>query len=790
MTREELGGYSVTEAPTKETLVNHHSKGTITTDSTEPATTPETADTESQLLGRRVLFSQDTPPWRGPGVRVTALAVPTTFLAAGEVTPTDDPDAGGLVGEILGGLGSVVGDLFQAQPLLMTGVTVGITGASYMYAKTNLDFSKETDGFAERKKLKEQMSRSVLVAKKKRRVLRPSLADVPARKIPTKEVGFYIGQCRKTKMHLYASIEESSLMLAPMGAGKTAKLGNWLLDAVGAVLATSTKYDIVELTEALRARVGNILLWNPERLADRPSNIAWDPVIGCSDPVQGIERCKRRAKSLLEGSDFTKGMENRNFWTSSSYRVLKAFLWAADVEGLSLIDVARWSKQPHRYEAIEVFKKHSDIAPRGWQEDLEQQQKVDGKTTTLENVFGTLSQTFMFLDSPDIQDVILSAHRPGAQFDVERYLHSRDTLYMLGSDSDVGGMGPLFTCLTSEVYAGARQMASRSRGGRLDPPMTFVLDEAALICSVPLQRWTADSRGIGITIHAVFQSPAQIYERYGKYAYQTIWDNCVKLILGGLSNEEHLDALSKLTGKKRVKQVSESHSNSGGPNGTTNRSSSYTWVEKPTLEPSDIMYLEQGEILMFRKYLGGPVVATYTPVWDRKDVKGAVRDSKKAAKAELKARKRKAAAPVYAPAMGDDAPAPDVWGPQPQPEAEPWAPPAPAAETSPWTSDPAANGWSTNGFPGPRDHLRVVPGEVVEPPAPQPVVAPQMPAFEPTAHLVPEQPAPPVEQPAEPEAVPEVVQLRDTGTAGPSTPPAAPSRPTRRKPDPDDMGAF
>ncbi|MCX4462427.1 TraM recognition domain-containing protein [Streptomyces sp. NBC_01728] len=761
--------------------MNDNSKASIHPDST--STDPSSDDSQTAVEHQQQVppgpLFREAPLWRGSDVRVTALAVPTTFIAAGEVTPAgSSSDSGDVVGTILGNIGG----FFAAQPLLASAMAVCLAGAGYMYVKTNMDFAREIDGFAGKRRLKKQLTRRQLV--KKRKILRPSLKDVPARKVPTNAVGFYIGKDRKTGLHLYASIEESSLMLAPMGAGKTAKLGNWLLDAPGAVLATSSKYDIVELTEAIRTRVGNILIWNPERLADRPSNISWDPVIGCSDPQLGIERSKRRAKSLLEGSDFTKGMENRNFWTSSSYRVLKAFLWAADAEGLSLIDVARWSKQPHRYEAIEIFKKHSDTAPRGWQDDLEQQQKVDGKATTLENVFGTLSQTFMFLDSPDIQQVILSAHRPHAQFDVEAYLRSRDTLYMLGNDSDVGGMGPLFTCLTSEVYAGARTMASRMRGGRLDPPMTFVLDEAALICSVPLQRWTADSRGIGITIHAVFQSPAQIYERYGKYAYQTIWDNCVKLILGGLSNDEHIESLSRLTGKRRVKQETESQSNSGGLNATSNRSSSYTWVEKPTMESSDIMYLDPGEILMFRKYLGGPVVATYTPVWDRKDVKNVVRDNKKAAKSELRARKRKLATVPAAPEASPwaDTPAPDVWGPQPE---EPWAPPAPAAEASPWTSDPAASGWSSGGgFPGPREHLRVVPGVVVEPTASQPL--PEKPSFDPTAHLVPEQPAA-VEEPVAKKAEPE--QLRDTGTAGPGKP-TGPARPTRRRRNADDMGDF
>jgi hypothetical protein len=196
------------------------------------------------------------------------------------------------------------------------------------------------------------------------------------------------------------------------------------------------------------------------------------------------------------------------------------------------------------------------------------------------------------------------------------------------------------------------------------------------------------------------------------------------------------------------------------------------------------MYLDPGEILMFRKYLGGPVVATYTPVWDRKDVKNVVRDNKKAAKSELKARKRKLATVPAAPEASPwaDAPAPDVWGPQPE---EPWAPPAPAAEASPWTSDPAASGWSSGGgFPGPREHLRVVPGVVVEPTASQPL--PEKPSFDPTAHLVPEQPAA-VEEPVEKKAEPE--QLRDTGTAGPSKP-TGPARPTRRRRNADDMGDF
>ncbi|MEU5547179.1 TraM recognition domain-containing protein [Streptomyces sioyaensis] len=762
--------------------MNDNSKGTLTnatttvdqmeTDGAAPAWEP----IEGDAL-KSVLFS--TEQLGRPGVRLTALAAPVTFLAAESTTE----GSGEILGKVLGGIADVGGTLFVQQPLLTSAMGLALAGAVYMKLRGDFDFSRDDDGFAGKRKLRKAMGSGQLV--KRRKVLRPSLADVPSRKVPVNSVGVYVGRDRKTGLHLYMAIEDSSLMLAPMGAGKTAKLANWIIDAEGAVLATSTKFDIVEWTERMRARVGRILLWNPQGIAGRDSNIAWDPVIGCADPEEGVERSMRRARYLLEGSDATKGVENRTFWLTASYSVLKAFLWAADADGRSLLDVARWSKSVRNFEAIEIFEKYAQpdpanpnrpVAPRGWKEDLEQAQKVEGKPTTSENVFGTLSKTFMFLDSPRVQKLVEAAHHEGTpQFDIAAYLNSRDTLYLLGREDGMGSIGPLFTCLTGEIYETARALAPMNRGGRLDPPWSMVLDEAALICSVPLPLWTADSRGLGINVHAVFQSPAQIYERWGKYGYQTIWDNCTKLILGGLSNDEHLDSLSKLCGKHMEKRESRSSSPTG-QNGAMRESVSHTKVEVDTMTASDIMNLEPGEILVLRKHLGGPVVAKFTAVWDRKDIKSAEKSDKKAAKAELKARKRKlaAAAPAapHAPAAAAGpanpwgTPTEDPWAPQPQ---GPWA--QPTVDTNPWTAAPAASGWSTEGVPGPRTVL----GEIVPPAAPPAV--PEMPAYAPTGHLeqVPPQPAPA----ARPTDAPQPIPLRKTGTDNAAI-----------DDDDDDMGAF
>lgn len=760
MVRDERGSYCTTRAP-KETFVNDNSKASILTDSTtQSAAKQEEGWKPIASDGLTSALFTPRPASYRPGVRLTALTVPASLLAA--ETTTQDVSTEGLLGGIFGGVLEAGGALFEQQPLLVTAMAVGLVGAGYMKFKQEFGASTREDGFAPKHQLRKTLGAQQLV--KKRGILRPSLADVPARKIDTNAVGTYLGRDRKTGLHLYMAIEDSSVMVAPPGSGKTAKLANWIIDAPGAVLATSVKPDIVDYTEKLRARVGRILVWNPQHIGDRASNVAWDPVIGCSDPEHGVERAMRRANYLLDGSDATRGVENRSFWETASYSVLKAFLWAADAEGLTLMDVARWSKSFRNQEAIDILEKyeHPDpynparpVAPRGWKDDLVQVQKVEGKPTTGENVFGTLSKTFMFLDTPMVQQVIEDAHKGAGFFDIRSYLQSQDTLYLLGRDTGRGGIGPLFSCLTGEIYEEARKLAALQPGGRLDAPWSLILDEAALICSVPLEKWTADSRGLGIAIHAVFQSRSQIRERYGREAAKTIWTNMVKLILGGMSDEEDLKGISELCGRHKEKR--ESHSTSPGPDGTMRQSSSYTWVEVDTMTPADIVNLKPGEILVLRRNLGGPVVVRYVAVWDRKDVKEMAKQEKRDAKAAGKASRRKESTPPYAvtPLVEDPA---DLWAP-PGP-ATPWTPSAPTDDPSPWTADPAASGWGPGSLPGPRDHLQVVRGEVIPPMPQEPPVAPEPPDFAPTQHLeqVPQQPEPQDTQVAAP------IPLRKTGT--------------------------
>ena len=64
-----------------------------------------------------------------------------------------------------------------------------------------------------------------------------------------------------------------------------------VIDAPGAVLVTSTRTDLHELTAALRTRRGPVYVFNAVGLGDLPSTITFNPLTGCTDmggPEYGI----------------------------------------------------------------------------------------------------------------------------------------------------------------------------------------------------------------------------------------------------------------------------------------------------------------------------------------------------------------------------------------------------------------------------------------------------------------------------------------------------------------------
>ena len=186
----------------------------------------------------------------------------------------------------------------------------------------------------------------------------------------------------------------------------------------------------------------------------------------------------------------------------------------------------------------------------------------------------------------------------------------RATVFLLGAEETQAA--PLVCALTGHIAREARRLAALQPGGRLDPPLTLALDEAALISPVPLESWTADMGGRGVTILAAFQSRAQLLARWGEHDAATILNNTgAVMVFGGTRDRDDLQFWSTLTGE-RDEPITTPDLHGRGATRTVRR--------VPVLQPAQIANLPAGRVLVIRRGLA-PVIGRAQMAWRRRDVR-------------------------------------------------------------------------------------------------------------------------------------------------------------------------
>jgi hypothetical protein len=140
----------------------------------------------------------------------------------------------------------------------------------------------------------------------------------------------------------------------------------------------------------------------------------------------------------------------------------------------------------------------------------------------------------------------------------------------------------------------------------------MVLDEAALICPIPLDRWSADMGGRGVCIIAAFQSRAQLIDRYGPARAATILNNAAsKMLFGGTSDRDDLQFWSTLAGEREEPVVNTDMHRRGASRSTR---------LVPVLAPAQLSQLPKHRVVVFT--CGMPVVLGWAErAWSRPDVR-------------------------------------------------------------------------------------------------------------------------------------------------------------------------
>jgi type IV secretory pathway TraG/TraD family ATPase VirD4 len=450
-------------------------------------------------------------------------------------------------------------------------------------------------------------TRSAVAMRRHVRVLRPTLAArsrlaqmMQLFRFPVVEVAVQL--CRTGGLQVWSTVRDVVVVFGGPGAGKTQWLAGRIIDAPGAVLATSTRTDLLDQVGPLRERVGPVWVFNPVGLGDRPSTITFDPLTGCTDPVTANERA---ADMIAAGSHGGGG--DREFWEDQGRRNLAALLHAAALGGLTTADVREWLAKLDESEAEIVGLLRARSPEPGFVAEITQFIGTNLKTRT--SITSTIAPALGWLTHGPAAAAARPIAQGGTPFDVAELLAGRGTVFMLGGEE--AQVAPLVCALTGYIAREARRLAALQPGGRLDPPLSLRLDEAALICPVPLDRWSADMGGRGVNIVALFQSRAQLVDRYGQAKAAVILNNSgARLLFGGTADRDDLTYWSTLAGERDE------------PITTTDmhgRVASRSVRRVPVLAPAQLANLPARRVVVFTRDMP-PVVGRAEQAWRRPDV--------------------------------------------------------------------------------------------------------------------------------------------------------------------------
>ncbi len=425
------------------------------------------------------------------------------------------------------------------------------------------------------------------------------------RAYPTNDrAGLLVGRSRTGRGIRLPAERSLGAIMAPR-SGKSSSAVGHILDAPGAVLATSAKAELAELTGALRhERTGRpTYRYDPLSVCpDVGEVVRWNPIAGC----EVAEVAMRRAEALMAGTD-TTNVANGGFWKASGTMLLRCVLHAAALEGASVTEARRWVADPTDEDFTEILDRSETAA--GWLADASLLSAQAGET--LQSIALTTAVGLDCLALPEV--AALCSPAPGDAFDATEWLRSAGTLHVVAPDAEAASVAPLTAAFVDEIVLAARREAGRSPGGRLDPPLRLVLDELANIAPLPrIANYLSDGGGRGIQIAWYAQSRHQLIRRFSADGARVMLDaTSMLLVSGGLADAELLRDCAALLGEVEERDRTRSWGRNASGYAEQLR-------HVPAMDPAAISDLPAFSALALSGGVGAAVVEL-EPWWKRRD---------------------------------------------------------------------------------------------------------------------------------------------------------------------------
>ncbi|MEU7391761.1 type VI secretion protein [Streptomyces tanashiensis] len=281
-----------------------------------------------------------------------------------------------------------------------------------------------------------------------------------------------------------------------------------ILDAEGPVLVVTSDPAVWSSTKDARGKLGPVLVHDTGHLCDTPARLHWSPSEQCEDPAVAQER----AVALLAPVRPHSRLDAATADTAET--LLRCWLHAAAVDGRPFRQVHRWAQGAGAHEPVRILRSHPKAAS-GLAGLLESALTAHPESRRMAQEL--TARALGALSSIHIREACVPNRTDSLA--LASFVAEGGTLYVVGEAIEDPrthpGAMPLLTALAASVVEHGRRMAARSSDGRLDPPLTLVLDDVAAVAPFPrLPELLATGHAQGLPALALMRSEEQARTRW------------------------------------------------------------------------------------------------------------------------------------------------------------------------------------------------------------------------------------------------------------------------------------
>ncbi|MEU0075628.1 type VI secretion protein [Streptomyces sp. NPDC006332] len=279
-------------------------------------------------------------------------------------------------------------------------------------------------------------------------------------------------------------------------------------DAEGPALIVTSNPALWQDTKDARAKLGPVHVYDPAHLCDTPARLHWSPTAGCENK----QTAAATATALLAPIRPTAKIDQAV--TDVAETLLRSYLHAAAIDGRTIRHVHRWSQGLQVQDAVRTLRTNPKAAS-GSAGELEAALTAHPERRDIAQEL--TARALSALTTVNIREACTPNRSDALALD--SFVDEGGTLYVVGESiedprTNPGAM-PLLTALTSSVVERGRHMAERSSSGRLDPPLTLVLDDVAAVAPLPqLPDLLATGANRGLPTLALLRSREQARTRW------------------------------------------------------------------------------------------------------------------------------------------------------------------------------------------------------------------------------------------------------------------------------------